>query len=247
MLRALAARATRERYARRHAEGLLFLRVVRATSAAATMLHRDARSDRARESKRPGTCRQARFVASPKACCASRWPRPGCRWRTTGPGWRSSQGRPQPRDDRRPTIGGDHPGRAGARRARHSRHCRGGGTGRPHSADIAGPFFLVDPLDGTKGFIQGRPEFTINIGLIEGRRPLFGLLYAPALADFYVTLAADEAVDARLEPACRGAQSRRLPAEAFTQPVPDPHALRGTDQPVAPQLARPKASWRATT
>ena len=29
------------------------------------------------------------------------------------------------------------------------------------------PFFLVDPLDGTKGFIKGRPEFTINIGLIE--------------------------------------------------------------------------------
>src|ERR1700752_2659859 len=28
-------------------------------------------------------------------------------------------------------------------------------------------FFLVDPLDGTKGFIKGRPEFTINIALIE--------------------------------------------------------------------------------
>ena len=49
---------------------------------------------------------------------------------------------------------------------------------------ITGPFFLVDPLDGTKGFIKGRPEFTINIGLIEARVPVFGLLYAPALADF---------------------------------------------------------------
>jgi 3'(2'), 5'-bisphosphate nucleotidase len=55
--------------------------------------------------------------------------------------------------------------------------------------DITGPFFLVDPLDGTKGFIKGKPEFTINIGLIEARAPVFGLLYAPALADFYVTLA----------------------------------------------------------
>src|SRR5437016_13131119 len=66
--------------------------------------------------------------------------------------------------------------------------------------DISGAFFLVDPLDGTKGFIKGKPEFTINIGLIEARRPVFGLLYAPALADFYVTLGPDEVGNARLEP-----------------------------------------------
>ena len=53
---------------------------------------------------------------------------------------------------------------------------------------IAGTFFLVDPLDGTKGFIRGRSEFTINIALVEERRPVFGLVYAPALADFSVTL-----------------------------------------------------------
>jgi len=61
-------------------------------------------------------------------------------------------------------------------------------------------FFLVDPLDGTKGFIRGEPEFTINIALIEGAQPSFGLLYAPALADFYVTLGPSQAVNARLEP-----------------------------------------------
>lgn len=91
--------------------------------------------------------------------------------------------------------------------------------------DIAGPFFLVDPLDGTRGFIKGKPEFTINIGLVESRVPVFGLLYAPALADFYVTLAADEAVNARLEP---GASVRVL-ADCGLRPlrtrVPDPHAL----------------------
>jgi len=32
--------------------------------------------------------------------------------------------------------------------------------------DISGGFFLVDALDGTNGFIKGRREFTINIGLI---------------------------------------------------------------------------------
>ncbi len=90
---------------------------------------------------------------------------------------------------------------------------------------ITGPFFLVDPLDGTKGFIKGRPEFTINIGLIEARVPVFGLLYAPALADFYVTLASDEAANARLEPT----SSVRSLAECGLRPlrtrVPDPHAL----------------------
>ena len=75
-------------------------------------------------------------------------------------------------------------------------------------------FFLVDPLDGTKGFIRGRAEFTINIGLIVERRPVFGLVYAPALADFYVTLGPDEAVDGAARAARRGRQHRRLPPDA---------------------------------
>ncbi len=40
-------------------------------------------------------------------------------------------------------------------------------------------FFLVDPLDGTKGFIQRNGEFTVNIGLIEGGVPVAGVVYAP--------------------------------------------------------------------
>ncbi len=91
--------------------------------------------------------------------------------------------------------------------------------------DITGPFFLVDPLDGTKGFIKGRAEFTINVALVEDRRPVFGLVYAPALADFYVTLGPAEAANARLEPAA----APRTLAEAGLEPirtrVPDPNAL----------------------
>ena len=90
---------------------------------------------------------------------------------------------------------------------------------------IAGPFFLVDPLDGTKGFIKGRPQFTINIGLIEARRPVFGLLYAPALADFYVTLAADETVNARLEPESTVRSLADCELRPLRGRVPDPHAL----------------------
>jgi 3'(2'), 5'-bisphosphate nucleotidase len=48
-------------------------------------------------------------------------------------------------------------------------------------------FFLVDPLDGTREFIAGRDEFTINIALIEDGAPVFGLVYAPALGDLFLT------------------------------------------------------------
>ncbi|HEY7084501.1 MAG TPA: 3'(2'),5'-bisphosphate nucleotidase CysQ [Hyphomicrobiaceae bacterium] len=91
--------------------------------------------------------------------------------------------------------------------------------------DIRGGFFLVDPLDGTNGFIKGRREFTINIGLIEAGRPVFGLLYAPALADFYVTLAADEAVNGHLEPEARVRSLAECALRPLRGRAPDPHAL----------------------
>jgi 3'(2'), 5'-bisphosphate nucleotidase len=40
-------------------------------------------------------------------------------------------------------------------------------------------FFLVDPLDGTRSFVQGEPEFTVNIGLIVAGKPVFGVIYCP--------------------------------------------------------------------
>jgi 3'(2'), 5'-bisphosphate nucleotidase len=42
-------------------------------------------------------------------------------------------------------------------------------------------FWLVDPLDGTKEFLKGTGEFTVNIALIEGGRPTLGAVYAPVL------------------------------------------------------------------
>src|SRR5262249_39021919 len=66
--------------------------------------------------------------------------------------------------------------------------------------DISGGFFLVDPLDGTNGFIKGRREFTINIGLIEAGRPGFGPPYAPAPPHFFVTRPRHPALKPHLEP-----------------------------------------------
>lgn len=43
------------------------------------------------------------------------------------------------------------------------------------------PFWLVDPLDGTKEFISKNGEFTVNIALVEQRKPIMGVVVAPAI------------------------------------------------------------------
>jgi 3'(2'), 5'-bisphosphate nucleotidase len=50
-----------------------------------------------------------------------------------------------------------------------------------------GPFWLVDPLDGTKEFLSRNGEFTVNIALIEGDAPVLGVVYAPAIDALYVS------------------------------------------------------------
>lgn len=53
-------------------------------------------------------------------------------------------------------------------------------TAANHIPDIeSGRFFLVDPLDGTKEFITGGGDFTVNIALLENFRPVMGVIYAP--------------------------------------------------------------------
>ncbi len=47
-------------------------------------------------------------------------------------------------------------------------------------------YWLVDPLDGTKEFIKKNGEFTVNIALIDGGKPIMGVVYAPALEKSYV-------------------------------------------------------------
>lgn len=49
-----------------------------------------------------------------------------------------------------------------------------------------GRFALVDPLDGTREFINKRGEFTVNIAIIEHGVPIMGVVYAPALNRLFV-------------------------------------------------------------
>jgi 3'(2'), 5'-bisphosphate nucleotidase len=50
-----------------------------------------------------------------------------------------------------------------------------------NAAMTSASYFLVDPLDGTRDFIAGRDEYTVNIGLISDGRPILGIVAAPAL------------------------------------------------------------------
>ncbi len=46
-------------------------------------------------------------------------------------------------------------------------------------------YWLVDPLDGTKEFVKKNGEFTVNIALIDGGEPVWGVVHAPALGSTY--------------------------------------------------------------
>jgi 3'(2'),5'-bisphosphate nucleotidase len=51
--------------------------------------------------------------------------------------------------------------------------------------DVGHSFFLVDPLDGTKEFVKGNDEFTVNVGLVRDAVPVMGIVYAPATGTLY--------------------------------------------------------------
>jgi len=45
--------------------------------------------------------------------------------------------------------------------------------------------WIVDPLDGTKEFVKRNDEFTVNIALVKGQRPVMGVIYSPVLDWLY--------------------------------------------------------------
>ncbi len=56
-------------------------------------------------------------------------------------------------------------------------------------------FLIVDPLDGTKEFIQRRGDFTVNIALVENGTPTRGVVYAPARGRMFFTAADGASVE----------------------------------------------------
>lgn len=51
---------------------------------------------------------------------------------------------------------------------------------------LGSKFFVVDPLDGTKEFIKRNGEFTVNIALVEGVKPIMGVVLAPVTGEVFV-------------------------------------------------------------
>jgi myo-inositol-1(or 4)-monophosphatase len=49
--------------------------------------------------------------------------------------------------------------------------------------------WVVDPIDGTRDFLKGRPGWAVSIGLVEGGRPLIGVLDAPARGEHWRAIA----------------------------------------------------------
>jgi 3'(2'),5'-bisphosphate nucleotidase len=54
-----------------------------------------------------------------------------------------------------------------------------------HMPETAERFLLVDPLDGTKEFVNGSGDFTVNIALIEHGIPVMGVVLTPATGDIF--------------------------------------------------------------
>jgi len=46
-------------------------------------------------------------------------------------------------------------------------------------------FWLIDPIDGTRAFVKGDEDFTVNIALIHNHEPVLGVVYAPARGELY--------------------------------------------------------------
>jgi 3'(2'), 5'-bisphosphate nucleotidase len=85
-----------------------------------------------------------------------------------------------------------------------------------------GSFFLIDPLDGTKEFVAGRNEFTVNVALVNDGTPLLGIIGAPALGLVWRGLVGQGAERLTIaEASSRGASATpRLTEPIHTRPLP---------------------------
>jgi len=77
-------------------------------------------------------------------------------------------------------------------------------------AGAGSTYWLVDPLDGTKEFLKGLPEYTVNVALVEAGVPVLGAVYVPAADCLYL--------------AARGRRARRLDARGETRLLAAPVA-----------------------
>jgi 3'(2'), 5'-bisphosphate nucleotidase len=72
-------------------------------------------------------------------------------------------------------------------------------------------FWLVDPLDGTKEFLRRNGEFTVNIALVDGNRPVLGVVHVPALGETFAAAGQGTATRQRRDAAPEPIAARAVP------------------------------------
>ncbi len=84
--------------------------------------------------------------------------------------------------------------------------------------EIGESFYLVDPLDGTKEFISGRGEFTVNIALVMHGKPVVGVVFAPALKRLFLGAVPGGAFEESVAPGVEAGAPQLRPIAARSAP-----------------------------
>ena len=90
--------------------------------------------------------------------------------------------------------------------------------------EVAGTLFLVDALDGTRAFVKGHTDFTINVALVVDQTPVFGMILLPVTGEFYITTKSGAAAYATLDVGADVTYDELCLTEIRTR-APDPSAL----------------------
>jgi 3'(2'), 5'-bisphosphate nucleotidase len=90
-----------------------------------------------------------------------------------------------------------------------------------HTPAIGPCFILVDPLDGTREFLAGRDEFTVNLAVIADGVPVIGLVAAPALGVVWRGVVGGIAERLRLDPGAEATEAREVALIRTRAPPPD--------------------------
>ena len=99
------------------------------------------------------------------------------------------------------------------------------------NAALAGDaFFLVDPLDGTSDYLDGMGEYSVNIALVQGHRPVAAAVTAPRLGQVWIAGTRARVGDGGTEPAeWREARARAAPPGGLVALVSRRHADPATE------------------
>lgn len=113
-------------------------------------------------------------------------------------------------------------------------------AGRIPSVD-GGPFWLVDPLDGTAEFIAQRDEFTVNIALVRGHGPVLGVIHAPAREETYFASGSGGAYRQIGDAAPERIEARARPADGIAAVVSRSHRDAAVDDYLATVAVKSQA------